>query len=379
MLAVHFGAGNIGRGFIGKLLSESNYQTCFVDVNEEIINGINEEKKYKVIYAEEEGRTFEIDNVYGINSIKNPEKVIEAITKAQIITTAVGTNILPLIAKVIAQGLEKRLNTNSDPLNIIACENAIGGTEILKEAILSNVNSNFHENVQELVGFPNAAVDRIVPNQKQENILDVLVEPFFEWVVEKNKIKGVVPAIEGIHYVDNLDAYIERKLFTVNTGHAVTAYLGYMNSKETVQGALEDENIRVAVLKALNETGRLICDKYNFDEDEHRGYIEKIIGRFTNPYIVDEVTRVARTPIKKLGYNERFISPARQLLDRGVYPEGLIYGISAVLRYDYDQDSEAVELQKRMKENGVPQTLVEVTGMDKGNDIIQAVTKILNK
>ena len=48
MNAVHFGAGNIGRGFIGNLLNESGYEVCFVDVNSDMIDRINSDKSYLV-------------------------------------------------------------------------------------------------------------------------------------------------------------------------------------------------------------------------------------------------------------------------------------------------------------------------------------------
>ncbi|SDZ10296.1 mannitol-1-phosphate 5-dehydrogenase [Evansella caseinilytica] len=379
MQAVHFGAGNIGRGFIGKLLYDAGYQTCFIDVNQDMIDRLNEEKKYRVIYAEEEGRVFEVGNVSGIHSLTEPEKVVDAIVNADIITTAVGTNILPVIAKIIARGLDKRYQQHDRPVNIIACENAIGGTTLLKQALLEETAAENHDRLLSLTGFPNAAVDRIVPNQQQENPLDVMVEPFFEWVTEEPKIIAEKPAIDGMNYVTNLEAYIERKLFTVNTGHAVTAYLGYMESKQTIKEALEDRQIYEKVMAVLQETGKLICRKYHFHENDHQEYIAKIISRFTNPFIVDEVTRVARTPIKKLGYNERFISPARQLLEQDIFPKALVYGIFAVLHYNYENDPEAVSLQAKLQADGIKKTLSEVSGLTIDSPIVTAVEKLFQE
>ena len=47
-LAIHFGAGNIGRGFIAPVLQENNYEVVFVDVNKELIEQINLFQGYKV-------------------------------------------------------------------------------------------------------------------------------------------------------------------------------------------------------------------------------------------------------------------------------------------------------------------------------------------
>ena len=46
--AVHFGAGSIGRGFIGERLHASGYEVVFADVNEDLINMINEEQGYEL-------------------------------------------------------------------------------------------------------------------------------------------------------------------------------------------------------------------------------------------------------------------------------------------------------------------------------------------
>ena len=135
MLAVHFGAGNIGRGFIGSLLYQAGFQTCFVDVNSEIVNLLNKKQEYRVILADTSQEELLVKNVRAINSQSEPNKVVDAIAQADLVTTAVGPNILPFISGLIAEGLRKRVQSNDKPLNIIACENMIGGSTFLKEKV----------------------------------------------------------------------------------------------------------------------------------------------------------------------------------------------------------------------------------------------------
>src|SRR5690349_14291615 len=111
MLAVHFGAGNIGRGFIGSLLYQSGFQTCFVDVNSEIVNLLNEKQEYRVILADTSQEELLVKNVRAINSQSEPNKVVDAIAQADLVTTAVGPNILPFISGLIAEGLRKRIQS----------------------------------------------------------------------------------------------------------------------------------------------------------------------------------------------------------------------------------------------------------------------------
>src|SRR5699024_9399267 len=137
---------------------------------------------YNVTLASEDSQSVTVKNVSGINSVAEPEKVVEAIMKADIVTTAVGPGILPVIAELIAKGLRKRLETNKTPLNVIACENMVGGSSLLKEKVLEHVTKEEAAAFASLFGFPNAAVDRIVPNQTSQDLLEVSVEPYYEWV-----------------------------------------------------------------------------------------------------------------------------------------------------------------------------------------------------
>lgn len=206
-----------------------------------------------------------------------------------------------------------------------------------------------------------------------EGSIDVLVEPFREWVVDASQIKGERPNVAGITYVEDLLPYIERKLLTVNTGHSAVAYLGYASGKETIHGSLEDESIRETASKALEETGLLLAREHGFVPEELRGYREKVIARFANPGITDEVTRVARAPIRKLGRNERFVSPAVRLLEMGHEPRHLATVIRAVLAYDHPQDEEAVELQETIRAEGRRAALARYAGIAEDHPLVDLV------
>jgi mannitol-1-phosphate 5-dehydrogenase len=374
MLAVHFGAGNIGRGFIGSLLAQSGYEVVFVDVNEEVVSLLNEKKEYRVLIADENGKEEVIRNVSAVNSQKESDKVIHYLTEADLVTTAVGPNILPIISSILTEGLRKRLSVNQNPLNIIACENMIGGTTFLKEKVFEKISEEEKSLFEKNYGFLDCAVDRIVPNQKNIDPLAVTVEPFFEWVVEQKNVVGDIPNVKGMQLVDDLMPYIERKLFTVNTGHAMAAYLGYNKNLQTIKEAMDDQEIYSDVQKALNESGAALVKKYGFNENEHKKYIEKIIHRFTNPSISDEIVRVARSPIRKVGANDRLMKPAKQYYELfKEVPAGLTKGIAALLLFDFKDDPEAVELQETIKKAGIEGALSQYAQLEKDHPLAEAI------
>lgn len=362
MKATHFGAGNIGRGFIGEILAKNGFSIEFVDINETIIDALMSRKGYTIELAEESKQQIQVANVTGINNQKNPEAVIESVATSQIVTTAIGPNILPFIAELIAKGIQKRkANQVTEKLDVIACENMIGGSQFLFEKVKAYLTQEDLDYVNQYVGFPNAAVDRIVPIQHHEDPLFVSVEPFSEWVVDKTQMKNPELVLSDVEYVDDLEPYIERKLFSVNTGHASVAYTGASLGYQTIDEAIADEKVLTTLENVLKETGSLLIAKWQFDPQVHQAYAQKIVARFKNPYISDAITRVARTPIRKLGYDERFIRPIRELHDRNLSYQQLLTVVGLIFNYRDEKDEQSVELQKMLQNESLEAVVRKVT------------------
>ncbi|KRL05930.1 mannitol-1-phosphate 5-dehydrogenase [Liquorilactobacillus oeni] len=364
MKAVHFGAGNIGRGFIGETLAENDFEITFVDVNEKIIDALNERHGYTIQLADETQKKINVDNVSGINNGKDPEKVVAALKEADIVTTAIGPKILKFIAPLIAQGIQARkADSNKHKVDVIACENMIGGSQSLKKEVYSHLEPADKEYADQTIGFPNAAVDRIVPLQKHEDPLFVSVEPFKEWVVDESQMAAPELKLKKVHYAPDLEPFIERKLFSVNTGHATVAYTGKHKGYDNIGDAIADPEVLQQLKRVLKETGDLLIAKWKFERKDHEAYQKKIIGRFENKYLSDEIARVGRTPIRKLGYDERFIRPIREAKERDLSYKALLETVGMIYTFDEPKDDESQELQKLLKEESLNEVIRKTTGL----------------
>lgn len=371
--AIQFGAGNIGRGFIGMLLARAGYRVIFADVSEVIIDRLAADQKYTVHVMDTEVEDVEITNITGI--LSNGSEIIDEIAKADVLTTAVGLRVLGFIAPAIAKGIQKRIASGLEaPLNIIACENAIRATSQLKEHVYGILSDEEKAFCEKYVGFADCSVDRIVPPVRSENPVDVVVEKYCEWNVEKASLKGEIPEIPGMNLADNLMAYIQRKLFTLNTGHCITAYTGILAGHKTIDQAISDPKIYDLVKAAMTQSGDGLIQRFGFDKDAHYKYIDKIINRFKNPYLKDDVTRVGREPLRKLSADDRLVSPLTTAMSYGLPVDKLVLGIGAALRYNNPEDAQSAELQEKIAAKGVSGAFSEISGLT-DHALLEQVTK----
>lgn len=379
MKALHFGAGNIGRGFIGRTLSASGFNVVFSDVNQDIVDAINQNKEYsvKIVGTNQDDKIINVKKVSAINSY-NPN-IIKIISSFDLITTSAGPSSLDKIAVVIMQGIKLKIRNKSiKPLNIIACENKIKASSFLKQEVLKILPIKYHDYLNKYIGFIDCSIDTIIPFFKHRNILFLIAEDFKEWIVNATQFKGKVPKIVDMKLSDNLNSFIERKLFTLNTGHAIAAYLGLLKKYHTIQEAIADEEIGVIVRCAMEESGAVLIKRYKFDKNDHLSYIKKIFLRFKNPFLSDSLERIARNPLQKLGKEERLIKPLLGTVEYQLPYSNLVKGIASAFFYQNLNDLESIQITSLIKKQGFKNTLIEICNLLENSKEVDAIVAAYN-
>ena len=374
---VQYGAGNIGRGFIGELFARSGYEVVYIDVQEQVVDKLNKDRAYPVRYVSDEGyNEIVISGVRAINGM-DAGAVAEEIATADVVATAVGVNVLPRIIDPIVAGLKQRLASgNHNPLNIIICENLLDADVFMRNLVAERL-SNSETAILENTGFVEASIGRMVPVMTEEmqegNILRVCVEKYAELPVDGDAIKGEIPHVHGLIPASPFSYYIRRKLFIHNMGHALCAYLGSLYGHEFIAEAIRDPHIRIITKSAMSQAARALAKEYGIDYSLLQDHIKDLIFRFHNRALADTTERVGRDPLRKLAMTDRLAGAALYCMSHGL-PMGYIsVGIAAGLAYYNATDEASVKIRGMIDSSGLPAVLKSICGIEPASDISMQV------
>ena len=361
--AVMYGGGNIGRGFIGALFSQSGYQVTFIDVAEAVVSGLASRKSYPVRYVAAGGNEdVMIENVTAVNG-NDTEAAAERIARCDIMATAVGARILPYIVPNIVAGIRRRIAENGAPLNIIICENLNDANKILegmlKEQLTPEEISWFDENI----GLVEASIGRMVPVQTEEmkdgDPLRVCVERYGFLPVDKDAFKGDIPQIRNMVPSSPFDFYVKRKLYVHNMGHATCAYLGGLQDLDLIWEAIDVPEIRIIAQNAMLESAQALSAHYGTDLSAIQDHILDLLHRFSNAALGDTCARVGGDPARKLSPADRMIGSSALALTEGICPSHITVGAAAgVWRYISETEGWEQSLETAAK------VLQDVSGLD---------------
>lgn len=345
MKAVMYGGGNIGRGFIGSLLSQSGYEVTFIDVADPVVKALQENRTYPVRYVSTEGyEDVWVQNVTAVNG-NDTAAAAEAIARCDIMATAVGARILKFIVPNIVAGLRKRWEEGRGPLNIIICENLMDANKVLEGMLKEQLTESERALFDETVGLVEASIGRMVPVQTEEmkdgEPMRVCVERYGFLPVDKAAFKGKIPEIANMVPFEPFDFYIKRKLYVHNMGHATCAYLGDLLGLEYIYQSIDVADIRIIVQNAMLESAAALSKAYGVPLADITRHIEDLLYRFTNSALQDTCARVGGDPARKLSREDRLIGSSLLMQQTGAEPVYITIGAAAGLyRFVKESDME---------------------------------------
>lgn len=381
--AVMYGAGNIGRGFIGQLFSQSGYEVAFIDINTAVIDRLNKDRCYPVrIVQDGKANEIIINNVRGVDA-SNSESVAAEIASADIMATAVGVNVLPGIVKPISAGLRKRWKAgNYSPLNIIICENLLDANHYLEKLMKLELDASEQELFDRTIGLVEASIGRMVPvmtpEMQEGNLLRVYVEEYSELPVDKAAFKGEIPAVKNMVPFAPFNFYIQRKLFMHNMGHATTAYLGFLQKYDYVWQACGNSTIKLIAQRALIESATAMSEEHGVPLRMLLEHADDLLYRFSNRLLGDTIERVGKDPVRKLSEKDRLIGAAELCLKRGVFPVYISLGIAAGYIFSPLCDEAAQKIQDLIRSTGIVGAMSEFSKIQDTSPIFKIVMDFYN-
>lgn len=365
-IATHFGAGNIGRAFIGEVLQKNNFHINFVDTNADVINKLNLADHYTIHHLNDAKTKVEVRNFSGILS-NNVDEVVESLLKSDVVTISIGANNLKFLSKTFIKFINQReINNDTKQVNIICAENGIRVSSTFKELLL---NENKDLNLKN-IAFVDAAVDKIVPEQHNENI-DVYGEEFYEFALDINQWIG--EKLVGVDYYKDLSPVLERKLFMLNGTHSYISWLGFGVYK-LVYDFADYEDIKKLVIEYMEAISQVISKKFDWDIEEIRAYAKKTLKRFENRNLVDNIERTGRNVMRKVRNDERIVSPLLFAYTHGLdYKPSIKALIAAYVDKDFE-DEEYKEIKAFKRDNGLEAAIRKYSGINDDKLIAEIIS-----
>ena len=310
---VIFGAGKIGRSFIGQLFGCSRYKVIFIDVDPAIIALLNKRGNYRVVIKSEKDEEIIVPDVAAISAFDS-EKVADAVSTAGILAVSVGKNALEKVIPVISAGILKRSVVAPDtPLDIILAENMRSAADFVKEQLKRNLPPSFP--VESMVGLIETSIGKMVPiiplAELEKDPLVVFAEPYNTLILDGKGFKSPIPEIKGLAPKNNIKAWVDRKAFIHNLGHATAAYYGFSKYHDAVYmyEVLDDPEVLQFTRNVMLQSADILMAAYpgEFTESDLVDHIDDLIYRFRNKALQDTIFRVGQDLTRKLSSDDRFM------------------------------------------------------------------------
>jgi mannitol-1-phosphate 5-dehydrogenase len=371
-LYVHFGAGNIGRSLAGALFSQAGYDVLFVDAAPELVQALHERRRYRVVVKDVlppgAPDSYWVERVDAI-SARDAEAVADAVARADVIGTAVGAQVLPLVLRSVAPGLARR----TTPVSILFCENLHGAAALARRELTAALPPGFP--LAERIGLVETSIGKMVPlmpaGVRERDPLEVWCEAYNRIIADRAGFVGPIPDVPGLELKGCFAAYVERKLYVHNLGHATCACHGFLKGYAQIWEAMADPAVAAETRAVMDETARALIRRYSdeFDAAGQHAHVEDLLRRFGNRALGDTVFRVGRDLPRKLAPGDRFIGGLRLVAEVGGDLQPLCRAVAAALQFRATDEAGQpfaadVAFLDRIATEGAPAVLAAHCGLD---------------
>jgi len=377
---VIYGAGKIGRSFIGQLFSCSGYEVVFVDISERIIRELNRRNEYNVVIkSSKPDEIIRVANVRGMLADET-DRIAEEMSDCDIAAVSVGRQGLPCVIPLITKGLALRYKrAGRKPLDIIIAENLRNADQFVKELLLKHFNKDYP--FDNMVGLIETSIGKMVPLMSQEvqenDPLLVYAEPYNTLILDKKAFKNPIPDVKGLAPRDNMKAWVDRKSHIHNFGHSTAAFFGFATSPDIIYLAdiLNIPSVREFTRSAMLQSAEILNIKYpgEFAVTDLTEHIDDLLYRFENRALGDTIFRLGCDLKRKLNRNDRILSPLIDGVRYGLPVNRILMTFAYGLRFrGKDEGGKMfpgdVEFSEILDKKGLHYVLLNTCGLDMHED-----------
>ena len=364
-MALVFGAGKVGRGFITHLLRRAGWRVHLIDADPELVARINERGRYRIHLLDVASTCDEVHHV-SASHIDDTFSLGSALRRADLVFTSIGANHLKAWAERLATPLAGRLM--SGPLDLILCENHARPAALVRETLERMVDPECLPLIRDQLGIAQAQVLRscIEATEAQRDFDPLAVQAQDHWVLpldaEALRRPEVVADVTGLEPRPEFEAELTRKLYTYNAINAVVCYLGHLLGHEWLADAANHPGVLEMAVGAGGEASRALVAGYGFDIRDQAQWVQRAVAKYRDHRLTDPIERNARDPIRKLGPEDRLLGPLRLALSHGLDAPCLALSTVAALRYSMSDDSAFLRLQAEVARLGAWPALAALLG-----------------
>ena len=377
MKAIILGAGRIGRGFVTELMTLNNIQVTFFDAMPAMVESLNREKEYTIHVLGNPDLDLRKTDVVAYET-SDTDKLAQCWQEADFVFTACGGKNLKSVGATLASAFKKMAAAGKLHVsNIVTCENWIDPAKDLKEGILEKLSVQEAEEFEKYTGVSEAVIlctGTGAPDpSKVANPMDTWVQNLRYLPIDRDRIKGEIPKLEYVEFVPAFGDLLKQKIYTNNTSVATVAYLGRLLGKTYVAESANDPQIEPILDGVYAEINQALVKGLGINEESQLAFSKRAKAKYTDPDIIDVVTRIGRDPIRKLGPEDRFIGPMTIAINAGVEPKNIALGCAAALYFENPEDESAVELAKMRREKGIDYILENVSKLDLNGPVAKEI------